>query len=364
MASQIRRKPDSKPRPTLRYGDRIGDYVINGFAGTGATSFVYRARHSESFEPVAIKVLHPHLVSDPVKRKRFLREARMMMTMNHPNIVSFQEILEIGEQVAFVMEYIEGHTLEEWIGHFDELEETDLTCLFVDILRGLGHAHRKGIIHRDLKPANMMITNHEGRLVAKIIDFGVARFAHEPLPQEDRTKIVGTAAYISPEEVQDPETVCTASDIYSVGVMMYEAACGRRPYEGMPIRELMDAHVMSTPEAPRAFNPGLTEEFESVIMRAMSKDVDSRYGTAFDVIQALEHSIYAAMMQPAELIDEEQTVQWNRDSESARNPAQVMAFVQRYIMMAMTIFLATGMRGGTHDPHHLNRVEGSQLPFH
>ncbi|MEZ4460049.1 MAG: serine/threonine-protein kinase [bacterium] len=197
MSSVINRTPDAGPRPTLRYGDRLGRYVINGFAGTGATSFVYRARREDAFEAVAIKVLHPHLLNDAVKRKRFLREAQMMMTMRHANIVRFHEIIEMEDDgLAFVMEYIEGETLESWT-RAGAVDEETLACLFVDLLRGLGQAHRAGIVHRDLKPANVMITENGGRYVAKIIDFGVARFAMAPTEPEDRSKIVGTAAYIS-----------------------------------------------------------------------------------------------------------------------------------------------------------------------
>ncbi len=367
--SSINRTPRGAkgPRPTLRYGDRIGEYIINGYAGEGATSFVYRARREDSFEPVAVKVLHPHLVQDETKRTRFLREARMMMGMRHTNVVRFHEILELGEQLAFVMEYIEGQTLEEWHTNPQfELDEATLACLFVDVLRGLGCAHRHRIVHRDLKPANLMITFDGDRHVAKIIDFGVARYADQPTTAEDRNKIVGTAAYISPEEVQDPDKVCPASDIYSVGVMMYEAACGKRPFENMGIRELMKAHVSEDPASPRTVNPQLTPEFESVIMRSLSKSPETRFETARHVIMALEEAIHAAYERASDPLDEAETQEWSRVAETQKEQMErlkFLLFVRQYLMMAMTMIMTTGARGTTDDPHHLNRYDDQMMPF-
>lgn len=367
--SQINRSPhpSSEPRSTLRYGDQLGPYIVNGYAGEGATSFVYRARREDSFDPVALKVLHPRLLKDEVKRKRFIREAQMMMRMKHTNVVRFHEILELGDQLAFVMEFIEGQTLEEWQSDPQfELDEATLTSLFVDVLRGLGCAHRHQIVHRDLKPANLMITLEGDRHVAKIIDFGVARYADQPTAVEDKNKIVGTAAYISPEEVKDPETVCPASDIYSIGVMMYEAACGQRPFEGMEIRELMKAHASAIPRAPREVNPTLTPELEEVILRSLDKSPESRFGSARQVIVALERAIYAAYAQAeAEAaIEEAQTMEWTRSqAQEHAERVHMLTYFRRYLMMAMTLFMATGVRGDQTDPHHLNRAEDVQFPF-
>jgi serine/threonine-protein kinase len=364
--SKIRRRPQSaEPRPTLRYGDRLGDFVINGFAGKGATSYVYRARHETSFEPVAVKVLHPHLVDDEVKRRRFLREADMMMQFNHPNVVYFHEIFEIGEQLAFVMEFIEGDTLDEWLErHGEDLDEVTVTCLFLDILRGLHHAHRRGVYHRDLKPANILITQAESRWVAKIIDFGVARFAHEPLPDEDRAKIVGTAAYISPEEVRDPETVCESSDLYSIGVMLYEAVCGQRPFQGMPVRDLMKAHVEISPERPRKMNPGISSDFESILLKTLTKTPDERFDSAPALIAALEEAARRAERRAAmpKRVDPETriaTTEWSREE----NSEAVWLMFRQLMLVAMTFLLSTGASADGAGAHHLDRSNDLPLPL-
>lgn len=367
----IRRNPRArKPRPTLSYGDQLGDYIINGYAGTGATSYVYRARSTSSFEPVAIKVLHPHLLEDRSKRERFLREAQVMMRLSHPNVVRFHEIIERDDMLAFVMEYIEGDTLGDWQKRHEDLDEIELACVFVDILRGLSHAHHRGLVHRDLKPANLLITHADGRFVAKIIDFGVARVMAEPMRDEDMNKIVGTAAYISPEEVADPASVCPASDLYSIGVMLYEAACGRRPFQGMPVRDIMEAHVVSEPQRPREINPALTPAFESVIRRSLQKDPTGRFDSAPEMIRALELALQGAMAMTDEqweevAADEDAvTTEWHRaiarSAEVARNP--VVAFMRRCLGAAFVLFTSTGSTGRTSDPHYINRT-GPTIPL-
>lgn len=370
-SSAISRRPrTTRPEPTLRYGDRFGSYLINGFAGVGATSYVYRARELESFEPVAIKVLHPHLLNDEVKRTRFEREAQMMMRFNHPNIVQFHEILELPDGgLAFVMEYIDGETLEDWLesDQVSKVDEVTLACLFVDVLRGLNNAHRMGVIHRDLKPANVLITDQGDRLVAKIIDFGVARFADQPTPEEDKQKIVGTAAYISPEEVRDPDTVCESSDLYSIGVMMFEAAVGRRPFEGKPIRDLMDAHAYEQPPRPSDVRPGIDPGLESVILRTLAKTPAERFNSAPQMIGALESAIRNTMRMAAEVEREGEapTMEWSRAQELhvASETARVFAFFRQAVLMAFTLMMTSGAKQRGGDPHHLNRTADAALPL-
>ncbi len=327
-------KPAAHPKASFRFGDRIGEYVINGFAGVGATSYVYRGRHETSFEPVAIKVLHPHLLSDDIKRTRFIREAQMMMDFDHPNVVSFHRILDDGENLAFVMQFIRGVTLEEWLEENKGIAtQTEVLAIFVDLLRGLNHAHRCGIIHRDLKPANILISkeSEDDRFRATIIDFGVARFADLPIPAEDRKKIVGTAAYISPEEVKDPESVCEASDIYSIGVMLYEAICGVRPFEGLGVRELMKAHVNVSPTRPSKVNPSLSPRLEGVIMKTLEKAPSQRFQNVTDLIHAIECATRNEPLAPFK----SRTAEWDRTTTKMASPS---GFFSQALAMASSIF--------------------------
>jgi serine/threonine-protein kinase len=357
--------------PTLQYGDSLGPYILNGFAGTGATSFVYRARRKDGFEPVAIKVLHPHLVANATKRLKFYREARIMMRMQHLNVVRFEEIIEEGDTLAFVMEYVDGVTLDDWRGsHKGPIDEMTLACVFVDILRGLSHAHRRGVVHRDIKPANILITPLEGRYVAKLIDFGVARFVDELACPEERKKVVGTAAYISPEEVRDPDAVCQASDLYSIGVMLYEAACGKRPFDEMAVRDLLDAHAHLAPESPRRLNPTMSRSMESLILKTLNKSPEDRFDSAPDMIRALELALEGAMEMEAnqwqEAIDgDEMTTEWHRAVEkiAMHKPSPVVGFVRRCLETAFVLLTSTGTTGLSSDPHHLSRRPDIHLPL-
>ena len=363
----IRRSPASLPsaEPQFKYGDRFEDYLINGFAGSGATSHVYRARRADSFEPVALKILHPHLLGQPGKRERFLREARMMMNLAHPNVVRFERIVDPPEAktLAFVMEYIEGATLSQWQqAQGQGLSEVDLACIFVDILRGLHHAHRQGIVHRDLKPANILITHEEGRYAAKIIDFGVARHLDEPLLQDDRDKIVGTAAYISPEEIHDPLSVCPSSDLYSIGIMLYESACGQRPFHDLPIPDLMDAHCTQDPQPPRHLNPALTPAFESVILRTLEKAPTSRFATAPQMMRALELALQGIMALDEDAQEDTTaalTTEWHRTliaQHAAPQKRHVTTFLRRCLQTALHLLSSPGLRDHPEgDPHHLRR---------
>ena len=383
MTSQIRRQPrggDERPPATLSYGDEFGPYVITGFAGSGATSYVYQARRRDRFEPVAIKVLHPHLVADPTRRLTFYREARIMMRMDHGNVVRFERIVEDGDTLAFVMEYVDGLTLDQWCRRYaDDIDEVALACVFVDILRGVTAAHRQGVIHRDLKPGNVLVTESEGRAVAKIIDFGVARFVDEPLTSRERSKVIGTAAYISPEEVVDPESVCQASDLYSIGVMLYEAACGQRPFAEMEVRDLLRAHARQAPQRPTRLNPELSRSFEDVILQTLDKTPGSRISTAPELIGALEAALHGtyrgASGEPhksgrpsdVEELEEARTTQWERtpdDSADERTAGRAVGrFFRRCLQTALVLITATGAEDGDDDRHYLNRSPDPGVPF-
>ncbi|TDP77458.1 serine/threonine protein kinase [Bradymonas sediminis] len=366
LGDKSQTKSSQGPQPTLRYGDQFGKYVINGFAGKGATSFVYEARPVDGFEKVAVKVLHPHLLADPAKRRKFYQEARIMMRMRHANVVNFREIMEIDGHLAYVMEYIDGPTLEDWMRtRAKSASQMELACLFSDILRGLSHAHSHGVVHRDIKPANILIATQQGRLVAKVIDFGLARFSDQPISAQERSKIAGTAAYISPEEVSDPDSVGQTSDIYSLGVMLYEAACGQRPFAEEDPRALLEAHANRMPPSPREVNPALSPEFENVILRTLSKRPDSRFNSAPEMIQALQDAIQAAMRAEMMQLAEENaaTTEWTRDTPAKTGPNQQTAMLL-YLMMCMrAMFAVLGTSNTSSDTtdstlkaHHLDRT--------
>lgn len=243
-----------------------------------------------------------------------------------------------------------------------QADQLELACLFCDILRGLTHAHRHGVVHRDMKPANVLITQDQGRYVAKIIDFGLARFADQPISQQERSKIAGTAAYISPEEVTDPDSVGHSSDLYSLGVMLYEAACGKRPFDGDSARDLLEAHAHSEPARPSDVNPNVSPEFEEVIMRTLSKRPDRRFDSAPQMIQALETAIQKAMRAEMEQVALESaaTTEWTRSEagDAAKRRSAMMLYLMMCMRAMFSVMASTGAKpnGDASDPHHLNRT--------
>jgi serine/threonine-protein kinase len=211
-----------------------------------------------------------------------------------------------------------------------------------------------------MKPANILITPQQGRYVAKIIDFGLARFADQPLSKDERAKIAGTAAYISPEEVTDPDSVGHSSDIYSLGVMLYEAACGKRPFDGETPRELLEAHAHLDPVRPSELNPAISPEFEQIIMRTLSKSPETRFDSAPEMIGALEMAIQKAMHAEMEklAVESAPTTEWTRDEgvSAAKQKNAMMLYLMMCMRAMFTVLATTGASDTSKDPHHLNRA--------
>lgn len=342
-------------------GDVIfGDFEVLGLAGQGATSYVYRcsvdpARRADLPRTVAVKVLHHRLLADAVARARFLEEAQLMMTLEHPNVVEGFEIIDTAAQVAFVMEHVEGPTLLAWQGRNPGPRTDQELCeIFVDLLRGVGYTHQRGIIHRDLKPANILLDTTGPRPIAKLIDFGVARAVDSPPSPEELRAIRGTAAYISPDELRSPYEVCEASDLYSVGVILYELAAGTRPFHAQTPQEIFSAHLNEAPVPPSAFNPSIEPALEAVILQALAKQPGERFSDASALQSALEQALSVAW--------EIRTAQWARPTLPPPSPAlraRLMGQGPRTMLQALVMMIIFVLNPGATDqvgdPHYLSR---------
>jgi serine/threonine-protein kinase len=291
--------------------------------------------------------------------------------MDHPNVVGFREILDEDDYVAFAMDYIDGVTLSDWLRQRPGgVDEPTLAALFVDVLRGVAHAHEQDVIHRDIKPSNILIERSGGRLRARLIDFGVARRSDRPLRRDELDKIEGTAAYISPEEIRDPETVERSSDLYSLGVVMYEAACGERPFEAERAERLFAAHTSRPPRPLREHRPELSSAFESIVLKALAKRPVSRFGSADEMIEGLEQAVRGLVggdSEPFAVEEVVETREWTReesfepdDDEWTADEAERVP-VLLWLEMALTFLMSTGHTGGEGDPHHLNRDHSPEL---
>jgi len=258
----------------MNIGERVGDYEIVQILGAGGMGQVYKVRNVISNRIEAMKVLLPNLGADPGLAERFLREIQVQATLDHPNIARLHTAQMAGDQLVMILEYVEGSTIEKLL-ESGTLGVRETIGYIRQVLDALAYAHERGVVHRDIKPANIMRT-HQGSV--KLMDFGIARMQQDRrLTQTGST--VGSLFYMSPEQIKgaqpDPR-----SDLYSLGVTMYEMVTGRRPFEGTSDYSVMAAHLQQVPVAPIEVVPGVPPEVNDIILMAIAKDPEQRFQTA------------------------------------------------------------------------------------
>jgi serine/threonine-protein kinase len=264
-----------------------GRYRIERRIGVGGMANVYLAEDETLGRQVAIKVLHQRYAEDSQFVERFLREATAAARLNHPNIVQVYDRGESNHTYYIAMEYVDGMTLKDLIRRRGELTEQEVLAYGRQALHALRFAHRNGIVHRDVKPHNMMVDT-DGRL--KIADFGIARAAADAdQGLTEAGSIVGTAQYLSPEQAQGME-VGAPSDLYSLGVVMYEMAAGRVPFDGESPVNVALKHVKDPVIPPSQFVAGISPQLESIVLKAMDKDPARRYTTADEFLADLDRA--------------------------------------------------------------------------
>lgn len=269
-----------------------GRYKILETIGEGGMAVVYKARDTLLGRVVAIKVLHPQYAQDEEFVERFREEARAAASLLHPNVVNVYDVGRDGDRDYIVMEYVPGESLKSIIRRQGRLSVATATRYVMHILEALAHAHESGVIHRDIKPHNILITT-DGR--AKVADFGIARAASSSRLTETGT-VLGTVAYISPEQARGAQ-VDHRSDLYSLGVVYYEALTGRVPFSGDTSVSVALKHIQEIPEPPSLYNPAIPRAIEKVIMKALQKDPAKRFSSAREMLSALSA---AAKSLPAE----------------------------------------------------------------
>ena len=257
-------------------------YAIEREIGHGGMAVVYLARDDELDRPVAIKVLAGHLADDPVFRDRFVREARLAAGLSHPNVVQIYDAGEDDGTPYIVMEYVDGRSLADELDLEERLDPPRVVDLGVQVCAGLEHAHAAGLVHRDIKPGNLLLG--EGTTV-KIADFGIARAA-ETTRLTQMGSVLGTAAYLSPEQALGEE-VTAAADIYSFGCDLYESLTGRTPYVFDTLAELAVKHQQEPIRPVRELRPEIPEGLEAVVMRSLARNPEYRPPSAAVLAQEL-----------------------------------------------------------------------------
>jgi serine/threonine-protein kinase len=267
---------------SFRVGDTVGEYKIVGPLGRGGMGQVFRVEHALTKRIEAMKVLvkHPLEGAEPVSR--FMREVKIHASLNHPNIVTVHNAFQVGEDLALVMELVDGRSLKELIREGGLTLESAVRAVS-GALAGLEYAHQRNIIHRDISPSNIIVTA-DG--VAKLMDFGLSKVVAEPALGQSGV-VLGTVYYCSPEQVRSTN-LDARSDIYSLGVVLYEAVTGRRPFESETAFNIMMDHVDTAPVPPIDVKPEVPRALSDMILKAMAKDPAARFQTAGDFRRSLE----------------------------------------------------------------------------
>jgi serine/threonine-protein kinase len=269
----------SRHTSDLAAGVQVGDYIVDGKIGEGGTATVYLGIHPMIGKKAAIKVMAPELSADEAAVDRFMYEARSVNEIGHPNIVDIFAFGKLPDgRSYFVMEWLAGDTLAARQAR-GRLGDREATHIFLQICDALDAAHHVHIIHRDLKPENVfLVAVRGGRTLVKLLDFGLAKVAVEKDKNVRRTQagvIMGTPAYLSPEQGRG-QNITTKTDVYSLGVMMYEAFVGKLPYDSPEIMDLIHMHLFAAVPSPMDARPDMPPELGECIRRMMSKDATER----------------------------------------------------------------------------------------
>lgn len=275
---------------------QVDHYRILRRIGEGAMGVVFEAEDVRTRKRVALKFMKPDLAQNETSRQRFLREARIAASLKHPNIVAIYEVGEFSSiGIPYLaMEYLAGESLRERLKRHGPLPWREVCRLGAQVAEGLAAAHQRGLVHRDVKPANIWL-QEPGQHI-KILDFGLARFQDQDVELTKSGVVVGTPAYMSPEQIRGWE-LDDRSDIFSLGIVLYECLVGRRPFHGDDLYAIISQVLTETPPSPKQLRPDVPADVSGYVMKLLEKDRAQRPKTAVDVAETLQR---LAVMNPVE----------------------------------------------------------------
>jgi serine/threonine protein kinase len=283
--------PDRQPPGSLEpirepaLGEVLGDYALESVLGRGGMGIVYRARRLRDDRPFAVKALVvARGAGSERRRQRFQREIEALRRLRHPNVVSVHTQGRKGPFDWYAMDFVEGLELQD---HLRErrLDRPQRLSLFIEICRAVGHAHDKGVVHRDLKPNNVLI-DADG--APHVLDFGVAKIAGKADTSLTRTgSVLGTPHYMAPEQFSDPKSVDARTDVFALGVILYEIMASQRPFEGETAGEVSYKILHGKPKRPSRLKEGLDPSFDGIVLKALEKDPSRRFQTVTELRKAV-----------------------------------------------------------------------------
>lgn len=283
-------------------------YVVSHQIAEGGMAWVYQAQEETNGTLIALKVLFPQLVADPLTRERFINEGQIQRRLQHPHLVRVFDLVDEQKLLCLALEWMDGGDLAEFI-HFrgDAPFPIELIWgLFSPILQGIHCAHEEGIVHRDFKPANVMLKWEGEYLVPKLADFGIAKIREAANSKTSTGSIMGTFKYMPPEQLNDSKTADRRADLYSIGITLYRMATGRFPFEGNA-ESIMFKQMFVEPIRPSVVNPHVEPELDALIMKCLKKKPEERFQNAMELLEALA----AVPRDDSESLTPEQTVTLN-----------------------------------------------------
>ena len=310
---------------------KYGRYQVVDELGKGAMGVVYRAHDPQINRPIALKALKPDLVSDDYFVKRFFREAVAIGRLSHPNIVTVYDVGQDHGTIYIAMEFLTGRPLNEWMRE-DALNTNEIVDIGAQLAEALDYAHHQGVVHRDIKPANIIMTDEKR---PKLTDFGIAHIEDPAATvQTQAGEILGTPIYMSPEQAMGA-TPDGRSDLYSLGVILYELSTGRRPFQGNSMAMIFKAVVDETPEKPHIVKPSLPPSFSRLVMKSLEKDPDKRFKSG----REMAHALRACLVDDVAATDQSQIRQplFHRRWIAAMAFSAIAIFVTAIIAWQMNI---------------------------
>jgi serine/threonine protein kinase len=285
MKESVGTEPSNPPMTSYETGDTLDHYRIEAAVAHSGMSVLYRATDLNSGRQVAIKVPLPEMEADPVLLERFKREQEIGQSLDHPGVVkTFNG--EERSRLYMVIEWVDGRLLRSILNEEKKLPTERAVKIALGICDALDYMHKRGIVHRDLKPENVMVGDDDQ---IKLIDFGIAmKEDARRLTFVNVTSLLGTPDYISPEQVKGARGD-QRSDIYAVGIMLYEMLTGRVPFVGQNPLAVMNERVLNDVKPPRELNPEISPELEEILYRALEREPRHRYATASEMMWDLEH---------------------------------------------------------------------------